>query len=624
MLLNDFSGGRNSRVSPHLLLQTEAQIYKNIDNSSGSIKPIKGPTTVSGVTILPYFTYFYANSEWVSRTNESDFVEYREKLYISDGGELDEYDGTTTRTLGIQEPTEDITVSDTILGTNIITFSETTPGTLAINKYTLDYIVSFYSSVLDTTVYKSYTYIISDYNSAGIDISIDIAGLSSSYFANGDLITVYRQSTTYKKVASIVYNVAGVNIVDDTFNLYGNDDIPSNYYADNEGFYTYVYTYYDSTTDRESKPSLPSSLQNQGLGNILIGAIPKSTDLTETSIDKIRVYRLGGSLTQYTLLKELTYPAVATTPFIDVTTDINVAGNHILDSILNDIPLSGLKYITEAYAMLFAALDDKLYFSEIAKPYAWPATYFLDFEDTISGIGVLSVGLLVFTKYKTYIVTGSNPQGFSKYLLSSSQGCISHKSIQFVDNSLVWISEDGICTTIGGAITVLSLLKLGDFSFSEIYSTAILDNVYYISYNDTTDKIMAFDFRYNKIIRDIDVTGTRIVAKKDGLYQYYAGALQELLVGDNLQIHWKSPILTEGSYTNYKTYKDVHIRYNGTFTFKIYLDGTLINTISLTGDTTHTIKTLAVSKGYGIEFEAIGTGDIYEINYSVTGRRDGK
>lgn len=620
MLLDDFTGGRNTRVTPSKLLPIEAQVYTNIDNTSGPLTPIKEPLT-TGVVIDEWFTYYYGNTEWISRTVDSDFVEYRNTMYISNGGALEEYSAVGSRKVGILGPINVIPLSDINIGATAITITAPTPGTLA-TIGTFNYRLALYSSVLGKTIYKDYQYTLPTFLSTGYNININITGLSASYFTAGASIKVYRDigDGVYKEVISTTYT-SGMNIVDSVFNISTKTTLPTSYTKD---VYNYVYTYYDSTTGRESKPSLPSNDQVNGIGTVVIGAIPISSDLTETSIDTIRVYRIGGLLTQYTLIDELAYPVAATTPYVDTKADIDVVGSHILDSIFNDLPLSGLKYITTSNAMLFGAIGSKLYYSDIAKPYAWPAENFIDIDDTITGIGVLSTGVLVFTKFLTYIIVGNSPNNFSKYLYNGSQGCVSHKSIQFVDNNLIWVSEDGMCTTNGGLVNVVTLPMLGKLSFYQIYSTAVLDNVYYVSYKEgISDYIIAFDFRYNQIVKDIVVTGKHVVAKKDSLYQRYNGILRELFKGENnLTFTYKSGVLTEGKYSTLKVYKDIYIRYSGTINVKVYIDGILNVTKDLTGTTIDNLKLSGVAKGYGIEFEITGTGTVYEIDYNIVGRQD--
>ena len=621
MKLDDFSGGRNTRVTPSKIQPTEAQVYTNIDNTSGAMKPLKCPLT-TGVVIDEWFTYYYGNTEWISRVVDSDFVEYRDRMYISNGtGALEEYSASGSRSVGIVGPIATVPLSDVSIGTSPITITEVPGGTMALGG-SFNYRLALHSSVIGKIIYKDYSFTLSAYSAAGYNINFNIKDLNTSYFANGDDIILYRETSSgYKRVGIVDYNTAGVNIVDSILNITANADLPSDYA---KVVYNYVYTYYDATTGRESKPSLPSIDQVNGVGTTLIGALPKSSDLTEANLTHIRVYRLGGLLTQYTLLDELAYPTTTTTPYIDTKDDLDIVGNEVLDSLFNDAPISGLKYITEAYAMLFAVKDDKLYYSDIAKPYAWPATNFIDFEGDITGVGLLSVGLLVFTRYKAYIITGNSPDSFSKFLYSGSQGCVSHKSIQFVDDKLIWISEDGICATSGGEIQVVSLPMLGKISFYQIYSTAVHDNAYYISYKEgLSDYMLVFDFRYNTIVKDISVPGRHVVAKKDGLYQYYSGTLRQLFAGStDLEMSYKSGVLTEGEYSNYKTYKDVFIRYNGAITFKVFIDGTEINSVDLTGNNVYNLKLASGSKGYGIEFAVTGTGIVYEIKYSIEGSQN--
>lgn len=605
MRLDDFSGGRNTRVTPSKIGPTEAQIYTNIDNTSGALAPLKGHID-TGVSIGRWFTYFYADNQWVSKTVPSDFVEYRDHLYVTDGvSELLEYKNNVYSQLGITGPAAQLTVSDmksnnvTITGVPNTTVGDLKSGTLRYKVVVIDFLTNL-------KVEKDYTYVSAFSELLSIDLTVAL-----STFTPGCTVEIYREvSGTYKQLISTTWTNSNIIYSDTIYNTLGvayTKDV-------NSGVFSYVYTYYNSATGVESKPSLPSEDITASIGSIKVESFVASTD---AQVDSIRLYRIGGLLTAYTLIATL---ANSTTPYIDSIVDTVAVGNQILDSIDNDIPLAGMKYISEAYAMLFAAKADKLYFSAVAKPYAWPITNFIDFDSDITGLGSISNGILVFTLYKTYIIIGTNPDEFSKYLLSSSQGCVNHNTIQFVDNNLIWVSSDGICATSGGQIEVLSLDKLGKLSFFETYGSAVLDNVYYLNYY-TADggSIIAFDFRYNKIIKDLTLTGKMIVAKKDSLYQYFNNTLRQLLVGTSLSMHWKSGILTEGSFTTLKTYKDVFIRYSGDLVFKLYIDGILSNTIALSGNTCYNLKATSIRKGYGIEFEVTGVGTVYEIEYKALG-----
>ncbi len=610
-LLRDFSGGVNTRIAPHLLNENQAQEYVNIDSASGILQSLKGPVS-TGIPVLPYYTYFYADDEWVSKDIETDFVEYQDVLYMSNGDVLKYRKNLVETPLGIAGPTEPLSVGKA--KDLVISIATADTGTLVVGN-TYNYVLEIYDNVSQEWFYKELSYTI-DITTVVLTKKV-VFTFSDISEAGTYTLTLYRQYANELKLVGAVTYSSGITITDSVLNIGVAAGISDKYGTE---MYTYCYTFYNSVNNIESTPSLPSSEVSRL--NTLVSNFQTTTN---SSVDKIRIYRNGGILTNYTLIEELDYTGTLTS-YHDNLSDIELAGNHILDSFNNSVPLTGLKYLTEAYAMLFAAKGDKLYFSEIAKPYAWPATNFLDFDADITGIGAVSSGLLVFTKYKTFIVTGNSPLSFSKYLLSSSQGCITHRSVQFIDNNLIWLSNDGICSTNGGQITVPSMSLIGKIDFMvNVYSSAVLDGIYYLSYSNALgDKLLVLDFRYNLIIRYMTTQGTHILATLDNLYQNYNNTLQRLLSGDELEITYKSALLTEGKYSNYKTYKDMYIKYNGTFTVQTYIDGNLTNSVDLTGNDMYNLKFKGLSKGYGLEIKIVGTGTIEEIDYEVVGRQNGK
>jgi len=495
MLLNDFSGGKNTRVTPSMLQPIQAQVYTNIDNSTGAIEPIRDKMLVQP-GIGKYFTYYRAGTSFIGSDKESSYVEYRDILYYTRDGELPKkYDGTTTFNLGISEPT-----------------------------------ASF---------------------SAGINTSGNLTGT-----------------------------------------------------------YTYCYTYYISSTGIESKPSPLSQEVTVSSEDIILQNFVASSDV---NVDTIRIYRIGGNLTQYTLVDTKANDGAS---YIDNIADITIAGNYVLDTYTNGTPPIDSKYFTEHLAILFTASNDKLYYSKIGEFDYWPSTNFIDFNDTIIGMAKLQDKLLVFTKYETYVISGNSPETFSKYLFDAEQGCISHYSIDFTNNTLMWLSTDGICATSGGLIEVISLPILGIMDLQGIGNSAVYNRSYYLTHNNG---ILVFDFRYNTIVRDIDILGSWLVYANDKLYISVGGDIYEMFSGDKLSYTYVSPIITEGSYSTLKYYKDFYIRYNGEATLKLYIDSKHINTKYLTGDKTVNLKALNSANGYGLTIEITGTASIYEINYKVEG-----
>ena len=104
MQLNQFSGGLNIRLAPHLINVNESQVYTNVDNTSVSLKPVRGDTD-EGQEVFKYMFNF--NDRWVSSKDYRTYQEFQEKLYYSDGVGIPQktVDGVNWQNLGIEGPT---------------------------------------------------------------------------------------------------------------------------------------------------------------------------------------------------------------------------------------------------------------------------------------------------------------------------------------------------------------------------------------------------------------------------------------------------------------------------------------------------------------------------------------
>lgn len=381
----------------------------------------------------------------------------------------------------------------------------------------------------------------------------------------------------------------------------------------------YCYTYYNSVDGTESAPSAYSNELSYTTNNITISNLVVSTD---PQVTNIRLYRLGGALTEMSLVATL---AKTTTTYVDTLDDISIDGS-ILESQNGGQAPSGLRFMIEANSMFFGAKADKLYYSDVAYPNYWSPFFFIDFDDDITGLGSTPNGTLVFTKAKTYIVTGTSPLTLTKILLHSSQGCINHKTIQYVDNNLLWLSMDGICSSNGSSVEVITLQKLGKVTVTSIGS-AIWDNQYYLFHTTGT---LVLDFRYGGLIfknLSIIANGVWYSSTFDKLYYVKTdGTLNSLYnhATNYLTYTYKSGRISEGSITTLKTYKVFYVYIEGTANMKIYIDGTLSLTHTLTNGFNEVKTPQSDRNGYYIEFEITGTGKVLEIEYKVEGRQNGR
>jgi hypothetical protein len=618
MRINDFSGGLFTRAHPSLISQTESQVYTNCDNEPGILKPVKLPLETS-ISSDSYFKWFESEDTLVSFTTETSFAEYDDVLYYANVGELYEtLDGINSKAVGVDAPTTapELTV-------------QSTAGNLTGNY---KYIVLTYNSDLDEEGPLSNILYIS-----GLSNEQTLINISWPKLASTDEIRIYRTTaggSNFYRVYTIdaanwdgsPYNDNSADadiIANPAITLIGNTTLEvlkitdTGYYSEYnlDGTYSYIFTYYDSSTGYETAPS-PSAEAVCARNQVRVVGLVTTTD---TRIDKFRLYRIGGTLTDYTLVTEIDYVSGFFT-YYDNALDETIAGNYICDTFNNLPPPSNFKYLTLSYAMLFGAVGNKLYYSNIAEPAYWPATNFIDFDEVITGIGALQNGLVVFTEYSSYIVTGNSPSTFSKFLLSGEHGCVNHNTIQFVNNTLAWLSHDGVCATNGGQIQLLTLPKLGRYT-PVSYNAVVHDSMYFLT---TTAGILVVDTRYNICLRTIDLLG--YVGKfNDTLYILKNGDTTLSIMNASssyAQMSYKSPLLTvTGRLSERKTFKDFYISYEGDITIEIFLDGVSIFSKTLDPSKTQfNAKSIGTRDGYGLHYTVVGTGELHELEFNARGR----
>jgi hypothetical protein len=309
------------------------------------------------------------------------------------------------------------------------------------------------------------------------------------------------------------------------------------------------------------------------------------------------------------------------TQYIDVLDDTEVDGRLLESDNFSEAP-TGLQYLSESYAMLFGAVASTLRFTPIGKPDAWPPEYSLQFDEDITGLGPVANGVLVFTRSKTYIVTGTGPTSLSQQSLRGDQGCIAFESIsEAFAGTLIWASEDGLCTSSGNNVTSLTKQYLGEVML-EPTSSAVVDEVYYCHTADGS--ILAWDYRFATIPKYLSLGTEALKTAKGALYGYNEGELYSLYKGTtNTTFKYKSPRFVEGAYSENKTYKKVYVRSKGDIIIDIIIDDEIVTSCSLEGTTTHQLQVpQQLQRGYSIQFNISGTGTVHEIEYKAAPRQN--
>lgn len=411
------------------------------------------------------------------------------------------------------------------------------------------------------------------------------------------------------------------------------DETPYGFYG--EGFY-YCYTYYNSTDGNESAPSPYFSGEDGNGINIgsVIGEKPnehwvKGRALVsvkaskDSQIDKIRIYRQGGGLINMQLTKEVENK---TEVYIDNSTADTVTQINQQLETLGYIAPPEVSYICAYYALLFGVSKKRsniIYFSNEANPLIWDPLNYIIFDEPVVGFGASSLGLLVFTEYRVYIIYGTSPAEFQRYLLYDNVGCISHQSIQAYKGSVIWQAQDGIYMFDGSNCTNLTLMTLKSFD-EKIISSCFYDECYYGLFENGDIITIDFKFQQRPVMIILD-TFEGIHAAKNRVYGVKEGQLYEIVGGEGYRnLHWRSKAFNENAVTVQKNYKYIQIYVKGDFAFRCYTDRRLAAEVKLKEGYNEVKLQQDLRLGYTLELELYGKGQVLELAYSFESRLQSK
>lgn len=632
MKLQLFDGGAASRQEPQLLSMNQGVVYTNIDIAKGSLTPLKDKLATT-IALAPYHTFYEAGDEWVDAEVKTDFVEFQRVLYLTDRvTRPQKYSDGVYNNLGIVRPEEAVSLSiDSEANTveNVTLEQKATgdldPGTLNYLLYnisdgvygnplsveanalaftniaTAEQIAAIFAA---RSIFAAKTY-------TGDPRGIEFSNLRGPF---NDEVRLYRRYDGAWRLLN-VFTDKSQTFFDDVNDISANEALDTGLATPFFGTYQYVYTYYSSTDGTESAPSPVSAELEVESGIINVSNLEPSTD---PQVTNIRLYRVGGNITEFTMVEEI---AASATSYVDTRKDSDLDGRLLATDNYYEAP-EGLKFLSESYAMLFGVIGSSLRFTPVGVPNAWPPEFELQFGSDITGLGAVANGLLVFTRYKTYIVTGTGPNTLAQQLLRGDQGCIAFESIQEADiGTLIWASADGLCTSSGNNVLSLTKDALGDITLDPVDSV-VSDETYYCHNVDGTT--LVWDYRFVARPYWLDLGVDSLVVALTTLYGYADGVLHELYKADtDLTFKYLSPRFVEGAITEIKTYKKVYIRSEGDIIIKLIINDVEVLSVALTDKDTHQLLVpQSKQRGYSMQFELEGTGSVQEIEYAAAGRQN--
>lgn len=442
--------------------------------------------------------------------------------------------------------------------------------------------------------------------------------LERTYIEYKDFLYYTEKDRTAKKFDGVTETLLG--IVGPTVKLTTVETAPvdTNVISTSPAVMQYVYTYYNSQYGIESQPSpLSDELTLAANKIVTISGFVASAD---PQVDKIRIYRIGDSITVMTLVKTVNNTSANV---VDDLLTLELPGS-VLDTYDNGLPPLGAKYLTESYGILFCALGDKLYFSKIGKPNAWPGTNVIDFANEITGIRPVANGILVFSLTTTDILLGTKITDFSVLPVSIEQGCISHSSCKAIKSLPVWVSLEGVCTYSSGIVEVISKDKLDTISLN-IVNTAVINEQYFMCLADGS--LLVMDVRFGRIFKSYLFSKklSNILASDNVLYGSVLDRLHTLFTGEDIALKYVSPVFTEGNHSVTKLYNIIYFSYDGEFEVRANIDGQEVAYAILKDKKVEEFKIPANKQtGSDIQLVISGIGVVKEIEWKVVGRNNGR
>jgi hypothetical protein len=387
--------------------------------------------------------------------------------------------------------------------------------------------------------------------------------------------------------------------------------------AQTEESYFYVYTYVNDL-GWESAPSPVSSMltRDPTMSGYVSGfATPPAGNY---GITLIRVYRTATGASGSTNFYFLREAALGTSTVID---DNRALGETLETTTwlpAPGLPTGGaantteptLSFLTPLWNGMLAGISGKsVRFCEAYVPYAWPATYDVVPPDgTPVGLGVFGQSLLVLTTGRPLLVSGSGPDSMDQQPMELPQGCVSSRSIASMGNGVAWASEDGLCWFGAGGPRILTGGIMTREDWQALVPSSIIgrmyEGLYFGSYDDGTGRKGFFinpGDPQGMYFMDTGYTAMHFDELKDQLYVLSGGNVQKWDSGTPMTYRVVSKVFKHPAPTNYAAAEVVATAYP--VTFKLYADGVLRHTQTVTGRSPFRLPSGFMALDYQIELE---------------------
>ena len=349
-------------------------------------------------------------------------------------------------------------------------------------------------------------------------------------------------------------------------------------YADQETHAVYYKQTYvrDTAAGEEGRESARSALVTAPPGHAV-----KINTTFNGGYNKNRLYRSVPGYDSYRYLVQHDAASYVDTFRLPLTTELETS--EALPSSASTLAENSLLH-PEGFAVVFES--DTLHFSRVDKPWMYPDGWSITYDTNILAIALVGTTVIVWTVDGTYdgrvfAVTGVNPANMSSVEISATAKCVEKLSIVQIDQQLYYAGRDGVMAIAGGGVQNITKQHFtrsewnGYSPSSMVGKTA--DGSIFLEVSGGTNFRIDLD---EDIARVTTYTATSAVAatwkSKDFVYER--------------PIRWTCGRCEAGDYTS--------------VTLKLYGDGSLLATISVSGSGIFRVPKVQPARIWAVQIEA--------------------
>ena len=134
------------------------------------------------------------------------------------------------------------------------------------------------------------------------------------------------------------------------------------------------------------------------------------------------------------------------TEYLGTTPSSYYTDNGIFGPVQVDFmpPPLGLQSLTSHYGMLFGVDGQRVKWTPIGQPDAWPDVFYYDFTYKPLALSSFGTGIIVLCEDAVYRIDGNRPSEMSLSKTNANEGCIAPYTVQKTNKGLIYLSKRGL------------------------------------------------------------------------------------------------------------------------------------------------------------------------------------